>query len=303
MGLAAFLPAAAWYRVIWGFSAQTAVQSGGVSDGLLSRLLCVFSPAYFAAGEEVRTTATETLSFFLRKGAHMTCYFILAALLLFGWSFFLSKRGKQVGVALLCCGLLAGLDEYHQTFVDGRSGTVTDVLVDLTGATVAVVLWLVLRWIVTRERAGAVQWGYRVGLLILGTLLIAGIPTLLGGELGQKELWRLCARFLEGWRELPADAQESRLIGLSPVVAQVLHLVLCGLAGGLGAMSLWSAEKHHIVIALASTAVWSGLTAAFVKGSMLCGAGVAALGSCGCFMALWLTAIGLKDDTTQHRDW
>lgn len=39
-----WLPAALWYRVIWGFSAQTAAVPGGLSDRLLWRLLAALSP-------------------------------------------------------------------------------------------------------------------------------------------------------------------------------------------------------------------------------------------------------------------
>ena len=43
------------------------------------------------------------------------------------------------GIAL--CAAFAGTDEYHQTFVDGRTGQVTDVLIDTAGACVGCLLY------------------------------------------------------------------------------------------------------------------------------------------------------------------
>ena len=40
-----WIPPLLWYRIIWGFSAQTASASGKVSDGLLHCILMVLSPA------------------------------------------------------------------------------------------------------------------------------------------------------------------------------------------------------------------------------------------------------------------
>ena len=50
--------------------------------------------------------------------------------------------------ALLICLIYGATDEFHQTFVDGRSGEVRDVLVDTLGALIAIVLiWIVIRCI------------------------------------------------------------------------------------------------------------------------------------------------------------
>ncbi len=53
--------------------------------------------------------------------------------------------------ALLICLIYGATDEFHQTFVDGRSGEVRDVLVDTLGALIAIVLiWIVIRCISER---------------------------------------------------------------------------------------------------------------------------------------------------------
>ena len=134
---AALLPAMAWYGVIWRFSSQTAAVSGNLSDRLLYRLMELWSPAFATATEPIRAAAVELLSFFERKAAHMFLYFVLALLVCFATRFFTRRMRGRMGLAVLACGLLAGLDEYHQILVPGRSGELRDVLVDLCGTAIA----------------------------------------------------------------------------------------------------------------------------------------------------------------------
>ena len=77
-----WIPPLLWYRIIWGFSAQTASASGKVSDGLLHCILIVLSPAYARSEADIQGAAVEVLSFFERKAAHMFLYFLLVILLL-----------------------------------------------------------------------------------------------------------------------------------------------------------------------------------------------------------------------------
>jgi VanZ like protein len=69
----------------------------------------------------------------LRKGAHMTEY----GLLWFLWSRITGPLGAA-GIALA----YAATDEFHQTFVRGRSGTPVDWAIDAAGVAIAVALWV-----------------------------------------------------------------------------------------------------------------------------------------------------------------
>lgn len=64
-------------------------------------------------------------------------------------------------MAAALCAALAALDEYHQTMVPGRSGQVRDVLIDLSGAALALVLVTLIRWSLRRRKAdtcGPAAW-------------------------------------------------------------------------------------------------------------------------------------------------
>lgn len=85
-----------------------------------------------------------TLVLLLRKATHFSEYFILTGL----WWWALSTRVGPRRALLPALGIAiayAITDEIHQTFVDGRVGTWTDVLIDSAGA-------LAAAWLISRSR-------------------------------------------------------------------------------------------------------------------------------------------------------
>jgi VanZ family protein len=86
------------------------------------------------------------LHYFIRKTSHVTEYFILSLLVLRGIR--AGKRGVHLGWALAAIaivGCYAALDEFHQSFVPGRTAAVSDVLLDTAGGIAAqVVVGLVI---------------------------------------------------------------------------------------------------------------------------------------------------------------
>ena len=78
-------------------------------------------------------------SFIVRKGAHMFLFCVLG-ILLFGSMYNGDNILKSVFIALLLAFLYACSDEYHQTFVVGRTGQFNDVLIDFSGAFIGVLI-------------------------------------------------------------------------------------------------------------------------------------------------------------------
>ena len=148
-----WLPAAAWYALIFLFSHQPADVSGGLSDGLLYGLLESLSAVFREQTESGRLAIVEFLSFFERKAAHMFLYFVLTGLLSLALRRLLpGRRGRWTALAL--CGLLAALDEYHQTWIPGRSGQFRDVCIDLLGGAAFLLLAYLVRCVRTARRVG-----------------------------------------------------------------------------------------------------------------------------------------------------
>ena len=73
----------------------------------------------------------------MRKCAHVTEYAVLALLLWRALRSVPALRTKTLmvfGAVLLGCALFAASDEFHQTFVKSRMPSVRDVLLDVAGA-------------------------------------------------------------------------------------------------------------------------------------------------------------------------
>jgi VanZ family protein len=84
-----------------------------------------------------------TIDLYLRKAAHVTIFAVL-------WLTFARATGWRRPVAATVAALLyAGSDEWHQTFVEGRHGSPSDVAIDALGMGIAA-----LAWALTARRRG-----------------------------------------------------------------------------------------------------------------------------------------------------
>jgi len=109
-----WLPAVAWAGVIFALSSQSSLP--GPSD--------------------------QTADFAFKKVLHVIAYGILALLLLFPNR----KRDRSYLIAFVIAVLYAGSDEFHQSFVPEREGTLRDVGIDSFAAGLALLLtWWNLR--------------------------------------------------------------------------------------------------------------------------------------------------------------
>lgn len=90
------------------------------------------------------------IEFFIRKAGHVSEFAILALL----WSLALLAKPVKVIMALLTSSIIsllyAASDEWHQTFVQGRTGHGIDVAVDAIGVLLAILFILLVLWIRTR---------------------------------------------------------------------------------------------------------------------------------------------------------
>jgi VanZ family protein len=143
-----WLPPLLWMAVMFGLSTDTfaAEHTGEVLWHVLSGL-----------APHVTSEQYALLHVLTRKAAHLTEYAILACLLL--RAFRAAAAGawhwRWATLSLLLVAIYAGLDEYHQTYTQSRTGAVSDSLLDIAGGLLALTfLWL--HWRV-RRRASAPQ--------------------------------------------------------------------------------------------------------------------------------------------------
>jgi len=126
-------PAVLWAAVILAASSQTF--SAENTDTWMHEIFTRFS------GLTLSESTLDLVNFVVRKLSHLTEYGIFSALT------FRALRGDREGwssrwaiAAIVMSTTLAAIDEFHQTFVPGRTGVVTDVLIDGCGATIAQLL-------------------------------------------------------------------------------------------------------------------------------------------------------------------
>jgi VanZ family protein len=95
----------------------------------------------------------QVLHHYLRKIGHFVGYFVLSFLLFRSWRVTLPLSStwaiRCAAIAFLMSAFVASLDEWHQTFLPSRTGTIHDVMLDSVGALVAQIL--ILLWVRSRN--------------------------------------------------------------------------------------------------------------------------------------------------------
>lgn len=143
--------------MIFGFSSQEGVESGEMSKKIAEGLIRLFKPDYDSMPRQERNQLRNTVHLYVRKAAHFSEFALLALLL--RQLFNLFKDGWPLSAAtLVFCVLAAAADEFHQSFVPGRSSQWTDVLIDSAGAVTGLMLsLLILRFLRKRKHIKVVK--------------------------------------------------------------------------------------------------------------------------------------------------
>ncbi|WP_052131608.1 VanZ family protein [Planococcus sp. CAU13] len=142
--LMAWLAVAFWMALIFMLSHQPGSVSSGLSDGV-SKIFLDFAGDFLPG-------STELFHTFVRKNAHFFAYLILAVLLVNA----LGNWGRLTGRALLAAFAIAVAyaitDEFHQLFIEGRSGELRDVLIDSFGAAAGIAISRMSGFIVQKRQ-------------------------------------------------------------------------------------------------------------------------------------------------------
>ncbi len=104
----------------------------------------LFHHNYTSLTPEFRKEAVSAITFIIRKTAHFSEY----ALLGFLWYILLKDTRSGMFISLSMTFLYAVSDEFHQLFVAGRSGQISDVLLDTCGGCFGVAVAFILLCIV-----------------------------------------------------------------------------------------------------------------------------------------------------------
>ncbi len=125
--------------VIFFFSGDNAAKSSKKSGRVTKTAVHTFVKDYDELPPAKQNSILDKAEHIIRKLAHYSIYTLLGFLasLTVGIRKLFSK--KTLGVIVFCF-LYACSDEIHQTFIPGRSGMFTDVLIDTSGALTGMII-------------------------------------------------------------------------------------------------------------------------------------------------------------------
>ena len=130
--------------------ASTQLGAEQVTLHALIRLLKLLTPDQASA---LSADSIGKTNFLIRKCAHITEYAILALLTARAAQFGQERlKWQAVLSGITMCIVYSSLDEFHQSFVPGRTSTIHDVFIDTAGAIFALMLMLLYFRIKAYER-------------------------------------------------------------------------------------------------------------------------------------------------------
>ena len=134
-----------WMVVIFLFSARPGDDSSDDSRLAGHMIGQIFVPGFEEWSAEEQEAFAEKVDHPVRKTAHATEYAILGLLIAGAYI----ERGTSIRKGILipwgAATLYAATDEFHQLFVPGRSGQVSDVMLDSAGVLAGVLVLAAIR--------------------------------------------------------------------------------------------------------------------------------------------------------------
>ena len=139
-----------WTPVVIAIAVICCESTGAMSSEHTSRFL---RPLFERLFGRFSDTAWDLFHHVLRKSGHFVGYGTVGFTFLRAWLHTLGRRGpmallawrlESTILAIFSTAIVASCDEFHQTFLPGRTGTPVDVLLDTAGAsTLCLLAWLI----------------------------------------------------------------------------------------------------------------------------------------------------------------
>lgn len=137
-----------WASVIFAMSNMNTQESNGKSKFIIYKVLTYSIKATNKLGithkypsDEKIYQVIDLLNKPLRKVAHATEYFVLIILILMTLKSIGIDNRKIFLISLLLCFLYACGDEFHQSFISGRTAQFSDSLIDLSGGLIGCIIF------------------------------------------------------------------------------------------------------------------------------------------------------------------
>jgi len=123
-----------WMTTIFIFSHQPSEESSNLSESFTTKILKILN--LYPENQE-QLDKIETV---IRKLAHYFIYLIGGILIYTHLNLYNTKTGNKIAISQTIGSFYAISDEFHQTFVMGRSGEIRDVIIDSAGVITGILI-------------------------------------------------------------------------------------------------------------------------------------------------------------------
>lgn len=142
-----FVLTVVWMAAIFGFSSKDASESTKQSNVVTRFVLSILNPDFADMTEQQQQEFISQYDGIIRKLAHFAAYTILGIFSYgaAGWLGWIPTNiFLPIAISVPVSVIFSCTDEFHQTFVSGRAGRISDVLIDSGGVIFGTVLFIVV---------------------------------------------------------------------------------------------------------------------------------------------------------------
>lgn len=140
-----------WMAVIFGLSNDPAEESGKKSLAVGKFICSITVKGYHDMTVSQQEELAEKIEHPIRKCGHMTEFAILGVLLLLTLSAYTYSSWRWAA-AFIGGVVYAASDEIHQLFIPGRSGQITDVLIDSAGLLIGILFIYLMNYCLKQRK-------------------------------------------------------------------------------------------------------------------------------------------------------
>lgn len=141
-----------WMTIIFSFSARTAPESAKMSMTVGYKIGIMLVPDFENWTETRQEAFAARIDYPIRKCAHASEYAVLGILLMITAACYGLTGYSRLITVFLIGAVYASSDEFHQLFVPGRSGQISDVMIDCLGLVAGMFLISIVQMIYNRKK-------------------------------------------------------------------------------------------------------------------------------------------------------
>ena len=130
-----------WMVSVFKLSSEVSEVSGNRSGGIISSIIRFFN-------KNISETKLQTLIEYLQPLVRKIAHFFIYMLMSFWLISFINTYKMRYKTKIVLCTIIgiayASLDEFHQSFILGRTALISDIIIDTVGILVGIIFFLTI---------------------------------------------------------------------------------------------------------------------------------------------------------------